>query len=281
MCSSSCCARMTGRCSAGSCSVSYGPIWLPAPRGFRAARSRVLVDGPRPPRGRRVRVTRARRWGLEEGPAQLRGDSRVLCDRSSARDVPVSHIHFHPDADGRLTLGAFDVSIPREHRLGNIERPLIRRLGRPATGISSFSNERSRTPYVFTRNSSSVLSARTIEKRWSSSTATTSASYRLCPSLCPRGPEFGPNQPSATQPRKQNLSASSQLTERPHSPARLVRAVLFHLSYPRVPEKLRAYVRGVNCSEGDCARQRRQCRRPDQHEAVARRPSRPLFDQGP
>src|SRR5215467_752868 len=34
----------------------------------------------------------------------------------------------------------------------------------------------------------------------------------------------------------------------------LVRAVLFHLSYPPVPEKLRGYVTGVNCSEEDCVR---------------------------
>ena len=58
------------------------------------------------------------------------------------------------------------------------------------------------------------------------------------------------HKPTGPKPAKDNGGRSRARTCDPG----LVRAVLFHLSYPPVPEKLRGYVRGVNCSEWECAR---------------------------
>ena len=53
---------------------------------------------------------------------------RVFYATDRQRGTFPSLIHFHPDPDGRLTLGTFDVSIPREHRLAGLHPRLQRQL---------------------------------------------------------------------------------------------------------------------------------------------------------
>ena len=90
-------------CAAASCRCSRARTWAFPADGQPEAQPRPRPRGPRG-RGR---------------------DSRVLRDRPQPRIQRDVDYGSGRSATGRLSLGRFDVSIPRDHQLGNIERPGI------------------------------------------------------------------------------------------------------------------------------------------------------------